>query len=122
MDAYYFWKNFDSQLYKKQYTMVEFAKRNGLSYSSLTQLRTKNRMPKLDLAVKIARGLNTSVEYLVTGTTEDNELCPEAMAVNSDKDLQCLVRLCIEDRQLFSVIKRLIQAPKVGNVSGEDFE
>lgn len=44
-----------------------FATKIGISVSTLNMYLYRNSMPSADIAVKMARALHTTVEYLVTG-------------------------------------------------------
>lgn len=44
-----------------------FAAKIGISMSTLNMYLYRNSMPSADIAVKMARALHTTVEYLVTG-------------------------------------------------------
>ena len=48
-------------------TQKDLAASINISYNTLQSWITKDRLPDAENAVKIARKLNTTVEYLVTG-------------------------------------------------------
>ncbi|MDE7383393.1 MAG: helix-turn-helix domain-containing protein [Treponemataceae bacterium] len=48
-----------------------FATKIGISMSTLNMYLYRNSMPSADIAVKMARALHTTVEYLVTGERRD---------------------------------------------------
>lgn len=60
------------------YTLRTFVEGLGMNYDTYNGQRRYNNLPRADEAVRIARALHTSVEYLVTG----EEAAPCAM----DKD------------------------------------
>jgi len=63
-----FRKNLRSELDFQDVTVKELSIRTGIPKTSLEcYLRTKSNMPAADVAVKIARALGVSVEYLVKG-------------------------------------------------------
>jgi len=63
-----FRKNLRSELDFQDITVKELSVRTGIPKTSLEcYLRTKANMPAADVAVKIAKALGVSVEYLVTG-------------------------------------------------------
>ena len=45
--------------------------RARIKQSTLSTWRSKHKFPRADMAVKIAKSLDTTVEYLVTGEEED---------------------------------------------------
>jgi hypothetical protein len=53
----------------KGLTVQEFVLSLGLNHDSYYSLKRVGNLPRADEALKIARSLNTSVEYLVTGET-----------------------------------------------------
>lgn len=62
-----FWRRV-KDLIKSQNTTQEWvANSANVSFSNLKQQIFHNRIPVADEAVRIAKALNTSVEYLVTG-------------------------------------------------------
>ena len=50
-----------------------------ISYNSFTGYQTKDRVPRAEVAVKIAQAIGTSVEYLITGEEfgEDEKAVPD---------------------------------------------
>jgi len=59
-----------------------------IPYSTLSTWRKKYIFPRADDAYKIANSLNTTVEYMVTSTDTNNEVCSsEALeiAITTDK-------------------------------------
>lgn len=63
-----FFDRIEELLKKQKKTQKEFAEYVGFSapQAYITQ-RTRKSLPRVDMAVKMAEFLNTSVEYLVTG-------------------------------------------------------
>lgn len=68
-----FWKNVKEELDYNLKTQKELASAIGISYNTLQSWITKDRLPDAERALKIAKQLNTSVEYLVTGKTEEQK-------------------------------------------------
>jgi transcriptional regulator with XRE-family HTH domain len=68
-----FRENLKEVLIYQNITVKELAERTGISKHTLDHYLTKNgSRPQVELAVKIARALNVSVEYLVYGDTASN--------------------------------------------------
>lgn len=64
-----FKENLKSELEYQDFQLKEFAEKCGISKKTLGNYLTgHNSLPTADTAVKIARALGVSVEYLVTGT------------------------------------------------------
>lgn len=62
-----FWKNVKDELEYNLMSQKELSESINLSYNTLQSWITKDRLPDAENAVKIAKKLNTTVEYLVTG-------------------------------------------------------
>lgn len=62
-----FWNNVRNLLEYKDITQKELAASIDESYNTLQSWINKDRLPNVEQAVKIARCLSTSVEYLVSG-------------------------------------------------------
>ena len=66
-----FWKRFDIQAKALSLSKKEVAALTGISYASFVNYATKDRIPKTEEAVRIAKAIGTSVEYLVSGLEAD---------------------------------------------------
>lgn len=64
-----FWKNVRNELEYKGITQKELAVAIEESYNTVQSWINKNRLPNVEQAVKIARFLNVSVEFLTSGQT-----------------------------------------------------
>lgn len=56
---------------KKGLSVQEFVLSIGLNHDSYYSLKKAGNLPRADEAIKIARDLKTTVEYLVTGEEKD---------------------------------------------------
>ena len=68
-----FWINVKNELEYNLITQKELASAIGISYNTLQSWITKNRLPDAEQALKIAKQLNTSIEYLITGKNENQK-------------------------------------------------
>ncbi len=68
-----FWKRVE-KLYSKDLTRTWLAKETGITLSTLSGWKQKDRLPPVDRAARIARALGVSVEYLVFGEETDVSL------------------------------------------------
>lgn len=69
-----FKENLKNELTYQGILVKELSQKTGIPKRSLDNyLREKGSMPPADYAVKIAKALNTSVEYLVEGETEKKD-------------------------------------------------
>ncbi len=62
----------------------------GISVNGISTWKAKGRLPRADIAVKIAKALNVTVPYLVTGELEDlkekdNEIAYRVAALPNKK-------------------------------------
>lgn len=86
-----FWINVKDELEYNLVTQKELAESTKISYNTLQSWITKNRLPDAENAVKIAKQLNTTVEYLVTGKQTLNVI-PDKLKVilNLKKEINTL--------------------------------
>ncbi len=71
-----FWQRVDSLLSYKNMTRKALASDAGFDVSNIGKGISNNNIPAADTAVKIAKILGTTVEYLVTG--QDNSVSDES--------------------------------------------
>ena len=60
----------------------DFAERTGISINTLNMYLYRGSIPAADVAVRMAQALNTTTEYLVTGT--DSTMPPSKSGTKSD--------------------------------------
>jgi transcriptional regulator with XRE-family HTH domain len=63
-----FTERLENLLKSKKITQTELAQRLNIRRASISEWKRYNTFPYADIAVKIAEALETTVEYLVTGT------------------------------------------------------
>ena len=71
MNGELFWQRVKELIKAQNVTQEWVAKSADVSFSNLKQQIFHGRIPTADEAVKIAKALNTTVEYLVTGEETD---------------------------------------------------
>ncbi len=77
-----FWQNVKDELEYNLLTQKELTKKIEISYNTMQSWITKNRLPDVEQALKIATVLNTSIEYLVTGKNiEQKDLKPQLQKI-----------------------------------------
>ena len=69
-----FWERVDTLLVDKNITRKALARDAGFDVSNIGKGISNNNIPAADTAVKIAKILDTSVEYLVTGVISSPDL------------------------------------------------
>jgi transcriptional regulator with XRE-family HTH domain len=85
-----FKENLKAELVYRGMLVKELAAKTGISKHTIDNyLNVNNCMPSAESAVKIARTLGVSVEYLVTG----RDAPPPREAKQDENDVQSLVRL-----------------------------
>jgi len=108
-----FKENLKSELLYKAMMVKELASITGIKRHTLDNyLNTHNAIPNAEAAVKIAKALGVTVEYLVTGSESYNETA----LTSYPEDVQSMVkigsRLNKEDRRLALAILRTIEEHK----------
>ena len=68
-----FWQNVKEELDYNLITQKDLAAAVGISYNTLQSWINRDRLPNAEQAVKIADALNTSVEFLVTGKSNNRK-------------------------------------------------
>ena len=95
-----FWQNVKEELYYNLITQKDLAAAVGISYNTLQSWITKDRLPDAEQALKIAKELNTNVEYLVTGKNEPQK----GIKQNLQEMIPKLNHLSNENLELIGVI------------------
>ena len=67
-----FWTNVKDELEYNAMTQKQLADLVEISYNTIQSWITKDRLPNAEQAVRIAKALSTSVEFLVTGEDSNN--------------------------------------------------
>lgn len=72
-----FWTNVNNLIKSRKTTQEALCNELGISLNTLRGWISKDILPRADEAVRIAKALDTTVEYLVTGEVSDTarELC-----------------------------------------------
>ena len=74
MDAQSFWNRLNEQIKKSNTTQRKLALECGFTERRIESLSTGNRLPDAFEITKIARALNTSVEFLTTGENTSHKV------------------------------------------------
>ncbi len=103
---------------QKELTQAELAKKAGVSLTQMARYETKNIQPPADVLVKLANIFGTTVDFLVSGATEDKakaqlkdtELLQQFKEVEqlSDKDktiIKTLIEAFLMRKQLQQIVK-----------------
>jgi hypothetical protein len=88
-DAREFWNRVDFLRGKAKLTDITSSA--GIDYELVRVQRTRHRIPSIKICVKLAKVLNSTVEYLATGTTEPDLSDPVLNAVINNRLLYSIV-------------------------------
>ena len=91
---------------KKGFSQSELARQVGISYAQVGRYETKGAQPPAEVLKKIADALNTTVDYLINGDTDEK-------AVSTLKDAELLQQFrAVEqmDEEDKVTVKKLIDA------------
>ena len=108
LNLLHFWNRID--LKRGELTLKELADRANIPYNRIANQRSLLRVPTAEDLMNIAIVLNTTVDYLLYGMDESFSICPEALAVQNDQNLQALVRAVRRDPRLIQIIGTLIES------------
>ncbi|GHV86274.1 transcriptional regulator [Spirochaetia bacterium] len=112
-----FKENLKSELSYRDMRVKELAALAGISKHTLDNyLNVRGYMPSADVAVKIAKVLEVSVEYLVTGENEQQDKTPLGPEVRTL--VQNFKQLDKNDRQMILAIVQLFYSKSLGTGEG----
>jgi transcriptional regulator with XRE-family HTH domain len=89
-DASIFWKNVKKEIKSQNTTQEWVAKNSGISFNTFQGWISKRMYPRVNEAIRIAVSLNTSVEYLVSGSVQDSKKSIETICHHLPKIQQHL--------------------------------
>ena len=72
-DASIFWENVKKHVKLQNTTQEWVAMKSGISFNTFQGWISKNIYPRVNEAIRIAVSLNASVEYLASGSVQDNK-------------------------------------------------
>jgi len=78
-DASIFWENVKKEIKAQNTTHEWVAKNAGVSFNTFQGWIAKGIYPRVNEAIRIAVSLNTSVEYLATGSVQNNNKSMETI-------------------------------------------
>ena len=67
-----FWSNVQFLFKMRDISGKDFTSKNGINIFSFRNSISQKRLPNLEMAYKIATGLDVSIEYLLTGNDKNN--------------------------------------------------
>ena len=84
-DASIFWENVKREIKLQNTTHEWVAKNSGISFNTFQGWISKGIYPRVNEAIRIASSLNTSVEYLASGSVRNNRKSVEAICQHLPK-------------------------------------
>jgi len=72
-DASIFWENVKNEIKMQNTTQEWIAKNSGISFNTFQGWISKGIFPRVNEAIRIANSLNISVEYLASGSVQNNQ-------------------------------------------------
>lgn len=118
-NIYSFWNRIDSLVDNLGTTLKDLCEKAEINYGSMRRQRTSMIYPGTSEVVRIAKTLNTTIDYLLTGE-DSHPLSAEAQAVESDPKLRLLVNTLMNDPTLLEIVStvnssaRNVEAEKSG--------
>lgn len=91
-----FWERVNSELKKQKKTQREMCQTCNISVGSLRTRISVGNAPNLFFAYKIANYLNVTLEYLITGKTDDNTNFPDPEITLLKDKLNRIESICRE--------------------------
>ena len=89
-DASIFWGNVKKEIKSQNTTHEWVAKNSGISFNTFQGWISKEIFPRLNEAIRIATSLNTSVEYLASGSVRDNNKSIDTICQHLPQIQECL--------------------------------
>ena len=93
---------FERLLIDKKIQKKDLAERIGVSANGISTWKAAGTIPRADIAIKIAKELDVSVEYLITGElteVKNNKLALQVASLSEDK--QKIVKALVDAIELF---------------------
>lgn len=104
-----FWKRFDERRAAKGLGLVEFARKNGLSYDTLQGQYYSKRVPKVKNMYSYAKALDTTMDYLYAGDTDEDFDTALFRKLSSSQELiDICVRLTEATKEELEFVRRAL--------------
>ena len=89
-NPYIFWENVKKEIKAQNTTQEWVAMNSGISFNTFQGWISKGIYPRVNEAIRIAVSLNTSVEYLVSGSVQNNKKSIETICQSLPKIIEHL--------------------------------
>ncbi len=108
-----------SELDFQDIKVKELAVQTGISQRTLEgYLGARGSIPPADVAVKIAQALNVTVEYLVTGNTEQN--CFKSRETSNSYLENIIAKLPMGKKQMIKELLAVLQKFEINEIHQKD--
>ena len=107
MDASLFWTRVDEL--RGNTTLTKMCGDLGMKYTRVRDNRSDSRFPSQEDIIAMAKYLNTSLDYLITGNSNSkiSDFCEEAQYVQNNIEARALVRAIMDDPALLPPLSAL---------------
>lgn len=106
-----FWQNVDLEREFKNLTRKELAHLAGFSLTSLSTGIARNSIPSADVAYRIAKVLDVSIEYLLLGGNESSDSTQgKSSSESSENNIESLLKKYIKYRTMIEHFDKLSPA------------
>lgn len=99
-----FKQRLSDELSYKGFSIKEFAAKVGISVSTLNMYLYRNSIPAADVAVKMAKALNVTTEYLITGEETKATKAVSELQSSQKREIYYLVE-SFQEKQLDYFLK-----------------
>ena len=109
--SYQIWTRVDTL--KGNLSLSDLSAKVGMKYQRMKEQRSSGRIPSAEDLYALAKGLGTSMEFLLTGEDQVSALSLEAQFVEKNETMKTLVRYCMKDAHLLSALEPIIEQARV---------
>lgn len=106
-----FKKRLEALLEEKELKQKDLAKKIGVSEVTISRYLTTNRRPRTDVAIKIAKELGVSTDYLLAENEDNHESSGESERDFTQEELELLEKIK-DDPEISILFHDLKSAPK----------
>ena len=99
-----FKQRLSDELSYRGFSIKEFAAKVGISVSTLNMYLYRNSIPAADVAVKMAKVLNVTTEYLITGEETKTAKASTELQAMQKREIYYLVE-SLQEKQLDSFLR-----------------
>lgn len=118
IDAGLFWDRIDELRNLLELTLMQVCENEPrLVYRTLTQQRTRNILPNVETLALLAKALDTSIDYLVSGEENADTITKFLRANKPIRDLAYRLTLC--DAEQLHCVNSLLDTWRIDRVPGE---